>query len=237
MEELKKALKGNFPLVAILTSVGYLVSYFYQLSIANYYGYPEEYIAFDLDVLLRTFAYFFALALIIFAPMLLYPSSMSKGWLVLIFGLILISLYLRVFSAVNPFSFFNDKKAIGMTTIFGYATVPIFSFYIILSYFDDIKHPKSGVFVLVVSAFLLNTGPNLIGSFSSYAKSQYFQLKQDEKYVLLSSNGGRMIFGSCDSSGVSFLLKDVSSVGELTSIKSKEQLNKIRDCFFNRDFK
>lgn len=237
MEELKKSLKSNFPLVAILTSVGYLISYNYQLSIANYYGYPEEYIAFDLDTLLRTFAYFFALTLVIFVPMLLYSSSISKAWLVLIFAIILASIYLMVFSSVNPFTFFDDKKAIGLSAIFGYATIPIMSFYIILSYFDEIRHPRSGLFVVVISAFLLQTGPNLIGVFSSYAKSQYFQLKENEKYILLSSNGGRLIFGSCDATGVSFLLKDSSSVGELTSIKSKEPVEKIRDCFFNRNFK
>lgn len=237
MEELKKSLKTNFPLVAILTSVGYLTSYYYQLSIANYYGYPEEYISFDLDTLLRTFAYFFALALVVFAPMILYPSSIRKRWLVLIFSFILILLYLIVFSAANPFTFFNNKKAIGLIAIFGYATIPVMSFYIILSYFDGNRHPKSGIFALVISAFLLNTGPNLIGAFSSYAKSHYFQLKQDEKYILLSSNGGRLIFGSCDASGVNFLLKDTSSVGELIPVKSRKKIETIRDCFFNRDFK
>lgn len=237
MEELKKNLTSNLPLVAILTSVGYLVSYYYQLSIANYYGYPEEYITFDLDSLLRTFAYLFALALIIFAPMLLYFTAVSKRFMILIFAIVLVSMYLRVFTAVNPFTFFDDKKAIGVSTIFGYTTIPILSFYIILSYFDKIRHPKSGIFVLVISAFLLNTGPKIIGAFSSYAKSQYFQMQQDEKYILLNSNGGRFIFGSCEPTGVKFLLKDASSVGELTSITSKEQTEKIRDCFFNRDFK
>ena len=86
MEEIKKILKSNFPLIAVLTSIGYLMSYYYQLSLANYYGYPEEYIAFDLDTLLRTFALFFTLALIMLTPLFLTPQkSISSGWLSLVF--------------------------------------------------------------------------------------------------------------------------------------------------------
>lgn len=237
MEELKKILKSNFPLITILTSIGYLMSYYYQLSIANYYGYPEEYVVFDLDTLLRTFAFFFLLALVALAPMFLSSSFIGKGWLNFIFSFVLISIYLSVFSFVNPFTFFGAEKAISLTTIISYAMIPSMSFYIITSYFDDVRHPRSGLFVMVIFAFLIFTGPNYIGAFSSYAKSQYFQLAQNEKYVLLSSSGGRLVFGSCDDKGVKFLLKDSSSVEMLTPVKPKENIIKIRDCFFNRNFK
>lgn len=237
MEDIKKILKSNLPLAAIFTSIGYLVSYYYQLSIANYYGYPEEYIVFDLDTLLRTLAYFFVLALILLSPIYLTSSLISNRWLVLVFAFVLVVVYVLVFSFVNPFAFFNDKKAINITTFTGYAVIPIMSFYIIASHFDEVKHPKSGVFVIVICTFLLYTGPNFIGKFSSYAKSQYFHLLEDEAYVLLSSNGGRLVFGSCDGAGVKFQLKDSSSVGTLIPVKSKENNIKIRDCFFNRDFK
>lgn len=110
MEEIKKILKSNFPLIAFLTSIGYLMSYYYQLSIAKYYGYPEEYIAFDLNNLLRTFALFFILSLVIFVPLSLAPSKNNNGRLVLVFLLTLIFIYGLIFSFANPFTFLQTEK-------------------------------------------------------------------------------------------------------------------------------
>lgn len=237
MEEIKKILKSNFPLIAFLTSIGYLMSYYYQLSIANYYGYPEEYIAFDLNNLLRTFALFFTLSLIIFVPLSLAPSKNNNGRLVLAFLLTLIFIYGLIFSFANPFTFFAHGKAINLLTIVGYMTIPVGAFYALLSYFDGVRHPRSGVFTIVFLAFTIYTIPNVVGSFSSYAKVNYFHLESDARYVLLSSTGGRLIFGACNADGVSFLLKDSSSVDGLTPVKTNNEGIKIRDCFFNRDFK
>lgn len=238
MEEIKKILKSNFPLIAVLTSIGYLMSYFYQLSLANYYGYPEEYIAFDLDTLLRTFALFFTLALIMLTPLFLTPQkSISSGWLSLVFLLFLFFIYGVIFSFANPFTFFANGKAISLPTIVGYPIIPAVTFYTLLSYFDKVRHPKLGMFAIVLLAFAIYSIPNLIGTFSSYAKVRYFHLEKDAQYVLLSSSGGRLIFGTCNANGVSFLLKDSSSVGELIPVKTKTEGIKIRDCFFNRDFK
>lgn len=237
MEEIKKIFKSNFPLIAFLTPVGYLMSYYYQLSIANYYGYPEEYIAFDLDTLLRTFAFFFTLTLIIFVPLSLAPSKSNNSWLALAFLLLLFFIYGLIFSFANPFTFFANGKAIGLSTIIGYSIIPVVTFYIILSYFNGVKHPKTGMFAIMLLAFSIYTIPNLVGSFSSYAKVKYFHLEKDVRYVLLSSTGGRLIFGACDTNGVSFLLKDSSSVGELVPFKTKNEGVRIRDCFFNREFK
>ncbi|EOT7379622.1 hypothetical protein [Enterobacter cloacae] len=237
MEEIKKSLKGNFPLIAALSSIGYLMYYFYQLSIANYYGYPEEYIVFDLGTLLRTFAFFFILGLIVIAPMFLYSALIGKRWLVVIFALTLTCIYFNVFAFVNPLTFFGEGKAIKMSTLFGYVTIPILSFYIILSYFDEVRHPQSGLFVTIILAFLIYSGPNYVGSFYSYAKPQYFLMEKNREYVLLSSIGGRMVFGSCDKSGVRFLQKDSSSEEVLIPVKSKEEIIKIRDCFYNRGLK
>lgn len=237
MEEFKRSLKSNLPLIAILTSIGYLMCYYYQLSIANYYGYPEEYIAFDLNTLLKTCALFFLLALVTLGPISLSPSHTKKLWILLIFEAVLLLIYLSVFSVVNPFSFFSNTKAISLTIIMGYAIIPVLSFYIILSYFEGVRFPKSGISIVITASFLIYSIPNAIGAFSSYAKSQYFQLAKNEQFILLSSSGNRLIFGSCNESGVKFLLKNDSTSEILIPVKTKEQVTKIRDCFFNRDFK
>ncbi|EOI2369665.1 TPA: hypothetical protein ACK1V4_002489 [Klebsiella aerogenes] len=237
MEEIKKILKSNFPLIAFLTSIGYLMSYFYQLSIANYYGYPEEYISFDLDALLRTFALFFTIALIIIAPLSLISTKNNKGWLALIFLLFLFFIYLAVFSPVNPLTFFVGGKAISLPVIIAYAIVPVATFYTLLTYINGARYPKLSVFSIMLLAFSIYTGPNLVGTFSSYAKLKYFHLDKESQYVLLSSSGSRMIFGACDTKGVRFLLKESSTVGELIPFNTQNEGVKIRDCFFNRDFK
>lgn len=237
MDELKKFIKGNIPLIAALTSLGYLVSYYYQLSLASYYGYPEEYISFDLDTILRTLAFFLLLIIIAIAPLFLLTQFLGKKWTYLVFFCILLTIYLTIFKFVNPFTFFSVHRAISIIIVLAYLTLPLSFLYILQSYLSDISDNRTGFFLIIITAIMVYIVPSFIGQISAYAKKQYFQLDQQKNYILLSSSGDKLIFGSCSKSGVKFMLKDNSSVESLTPVKDKEEIRKIRECFFYRDFK
>lgn len=237
MDELKNIIKSNISLITALTSLGYMVSYFYQLSVAIYYGYPEEYISFDLDTLLRTMAFFLLLALIVIAPLVLISQLLSKKWVLLLSVIIMFVIYFIIFQAVNPFSFFSIRRAISLMAVISCPLMIISCIYTYLSRLNGVRNRMIDVTLIISFVFLIYQVPTLIGKLSSYAKENYFHLEEGKDYILLSSSGDKLIFGSCDRFGVNFILKDSSSVGVLTPIKNKDEKIKIRDCFFNRNFK
>lgn len=230
----KKTLTDKFPFLAGITALGYMIAYFFQVGIAAYYGYPEDFIFFDLSTLLKSIAIIYCILIIFIAPASLLSILNHKKWLYLIIGPLLgVILYYCSFGMQNPFTFFNEKTAISLIIASQTVTLPIMC---AMLYFNSSRKHLSSISNLSIIAFLALTlvaAPALIGQVLSYKKDTFYQLKDKENFILLSSSGGKMVFGKCTKGEKEFLLTDTSPNLSLQIITSQETHDKIKNCFFN----
>lgn len=228
----KKVISDKFPFLAGTTALGYLIAYFFQVGIALYYGYPEDFIFFDLSTLLKSIAILYTALILFVAPISLLGVFKFKKILYLVAPVLSIALYYVSFGLQNPLVFFNNTTSISYMIIISTFSLPIFYANLIINSLEGSLQSMSRLFLMAVTALSLVTVPFFIGQVTSFKVNTYYQLKNKEDFILLSSSGGKMVFGKCINGEKEFFLSDTSPNLSLQPITSKEIRNKIRDCYF-----
>ncbi len=230
---LKKIITDKFPLLAGITALGYLVIYFHQVGFSIYYGYPEDFIFFDLSTLLKSAAILYAFAILVIFPISMLGILKHKKTAYSLIILITSLIYFSVFETRNPLTFFTSNTSITLLNISLLFILPFSYMHSIRQAFKKDALLIQKLLLIVITGLNLVIVPSLIAKISSFKKPDYYQLKDNESFVLLSSSGGKMIFGSCNNGNKTFLLTDTSPTLTLVEISSKIEKDKIRDCYFN----
>ncbi|HCT5582436.1 TPA: hypothetical protein OT143_001897 [Enterobacter kobei] len=236
MNDILTFFKKNIPLLAILSSVGYLVSYFYQLAFSAFYGYPEEYVMFDLVTALKSLSLFFVCIAMI-ASICIFISSIKLKKIIppVVFFLTGV-IFVTIFGVDDLGVIFYKNSPISLLSVISFFIIGApFSMVLI----DILDGKKLDVYAyggfIIMASMMVFTVPTMLGKLQAYSKTEYYSLNGRSEYILLASSGDGMVFGSCVNGFTKYLFISGDKNLAVTPVGKIKDNVKVRDCFYFRN--
>ncbi|MDN0093878.1 hypothetical protein [Yersinia rohdei] len=222
-----RSIKNDLTLVTVISIVSYGVVYFFQSGIAQYFGYPVDFINVDLTMLIKTiFAFFIALtflANLLDIHFAFTHLSIRQNIITCIVFFFLFSLYFM--GSFNPLASF----------FYGYIAVPVHlmlsSITLVMSLVFIAKLSKNNFSEFsfksfLIAIFLIMLTPYSLGWLSAYKTKNIFS---SDNLYLLNSYGSFLVLGECDNGKSSFILTE-GNQGLKFSISDSDSVTKFKKC-------
>jgi hypothetical protein len=222
-----RSIKNDLTLVTVISIVSYGVVYFFQSGIAQYFGYPVDFINVDLTMLIKTiFAFFIAL---VFSASLLdihfFIDRLNIKQNIIICTAFFYVFSLYIMSSFNPLASF----------FYGYMAVPVHlvlsSITLVMSLVFIAKLSKSNFSEFsfksfLIAIFLIMLTPYSFGWLSAYKTKSIFT---SDSLYLLNSYGSFLVLGECDNGKSSFILTEGNQNLKF-SISDSDSVAKFKKC-------
>ncbi|EPC8046412.1 hypothetical protein ACR3GP_002803 [Yersinia enterocolitica] len=201
-----RSIKNDLTLVTVISIVSYGVVYFFQSGIAQYFGYPVDFINVDLTMLIKTiFAFFIALA---FSATLLdihfsiARLSIKQNIVICIAFFFIFSLY--IMGSFNPLaSFFYGYIAVPAHLVLSSTTLVMSLVFIAKLSKNNFSEFSFKSFLIAI--FLIMLTPYSFGWLSAYKTKNIFI---SDNLYLLNSYGSFLVLGECNNGKPSFILTE-----------------------------
>lgn len=252
-------MKNDLSIIPLTTVLAYGMSYFYQLGVADYYGYPSVFIVNDLN---SFFNATLGLGLFIFISLFIilllsWANKSNKGaWLPLSILIISYSATYLFFVGFNrPSSIFPDDGSITILTVMTFIFWPINYFNIYsavinrkksieakeylsgkVTFYDmkiDYQYLTKNQIIIFASLFIIMilSISYSSGKVYSYIKNDLYVLQNEENVFMLNSFSDRIIFGACTKDGVKYIQTKNDEKITISLISNQSELKKIKRCF------
>ncbi|MEI9650761.1 hypothetical protein V5037_02250 [Enterobacter ludwigii] len=252
-------LKNDLTVIPVATLLAYGSSYFYQLGVADYYGYPSILIINDLNSFFNGIlglGIFLSLGALIMS-LLAWVNNKNLGfWPGLTIVIISFAITYLYFIGFNkPSDVFHNGRSISILTCMTIIFFPI-NYYNLLSSMiyrnktKDIKnHMKNNAgpyikkpffsylsklelsFLLVAFAGMIASISYSSGKLINYLSVELYILKDSNDAILLNSFSDRIIIGECSNNKPNYLIKKSDGNLTLNKVTDKTELRKIKSCF------
>lgn len=252
-------LKNDLTVIPVATLLAYGSSYFYQLGVADYYGYPSILITNDLNSFFNGIlglGLFLSLGALIMSS-LAWANNKNLGfWPGLTIVIISFAITYLYFIGFNkPSDVFHNGRSISILTCMAIIFFPI-NYYNVLSSIiyrnktkDINNHIKNNAgpyihkpffsylsklefsFLLVIFVGMIAAISYSSGKLINYLSVELYVLKDSNRSILLNSFSDRIILGECRNNKPIYLIKKSDENISLNKITDKTELRKIKSCF------
>ncbi|WP_139356384.1 hypothetical protein [Izhakiella australiensis] len=222
--------KKEIPLVTIALIFSYALAYTFQKGMASFYGFPSDFIAIDINVLVTSF---FSVALIAVAflgllPLDIYNLEMTFfRWVVIFVFICLLSFVPFIFSASESYAKIHLERRL-------YLSIIVFSlslvFLISVTYYW-IKGARivtsRRIIVVTFSAVSLSM---TLGWISAYWNSTIYYV--GENTYVITSFSGKYVFASCKKDKAVYHIGDLDKSVSVEAV-SRKVSDEIKVCLNN----
>lgn len=252
-------LKNDLTVIPVATLLAYGSSYFYQLGVADYYGYPRIFITNDLNSFFNGMlglVIFLSLGALIMS-LLAWANSKNLGFwpgLTIVIGSFAIT-YIYFIGFNKPSDVFPNGRSISSLTCMAVIFLPI-NYYnmvssiiyrnqtkILKEHLKDntglyAKKPFFNYLSKLEISFLLITFVVMIAAISyssgklvNYSSEELYILRDSKSSILLNSFSDRIIIGECSNNQPTYLIKKSDENLTLIKVTDNIELRKIKSCF------